>query len=204
MPFRPSLVKLVLVATLGAGWVAVHATATAPATAPAIGAAPAKVARPASQPAWAELDATQRRALAPLAASWPRLSVSQKRKWLALAGNFEALSPEERSKLHSRMTEWAALTPQQRAHARLNFGEAQQVSPDERKSKWEAYQSLSAEEKRRLANDAKRRPPATAAPVRPVSPDKLAVVPRPDAHDTRAVRIEAPGRAAENPPLIPE
>ena len=48
------------------------------------------------------------------------------------------------------MTEWAALSPQQRAQARLNFAEIKRLPADERKAKWEAYQALQPEEKRKL------------------------------------------------------
>ena len=122
--------------------------------------------KPPGGPAWTELTADQRRSLAPLAGSWAQISEAQKRKWIALAGNFSKMSPAEQAKLHSRMTEWAALSPQQRAQARLNFGETQQVSPEEKKAKWEAYQALPAEEKRKLADGVERKPPTTAAPCR--------------------------------------
>ncbi len=75
------------------------------------------------------------------------------------------------------MTEWVALSPQQRTEARLNFGETQQIAPDDKKAKWEAYQALSPEEKRKLAAGAAK-PPATAAAVKPVTPEKLANVPK--------------------------
>ena len=74
----------------------------------------------------------------------------------------------EQDKLHSRMTEWAALSPQQRTQARLNFAETKQLSPDDKKAKWEAYQALPPEEKRKLAAGAAK-PPPTAAAVKPVA-----------------------------------
>ena len=69
------------------------------------------------------------------------------------------MSGAEQAKLHSRMTEWAALSPQQRTQARLNFAETKQLSPDDKKAKWEAYQALPPEEKRKLAAGAAK-PPA--------------------------------------------
>ena len=65
------------------------------------------------------------------------------------------MSGAEQDKLHSRMSEWAALSPQQRTQARLNFGETKRLSPDDKKAKWEAYQALPAEEKRKLAASAR-------------------------------------------------
>lgn len=127
---------------------------------------------------WASLSPAQRTALAPLARNWNQLSEGHQRKWIALAENFNRMPPAEQAKLHSRMAEWVALSPQQRTQARLNFGEAQQLPADEKKAKWEAYQALPAEEKRRLATDAAAKPPATAAALKPVPADKLANVPK--------------------------
>lgn len=131
-----------------------------------------------TRPAWSELGAEQRAALQPLAGTWATLSEAQKRKWLALSRNYGRMAPQEQAKLHSRMNEWVALSPQQRAQARLNFGETQGVSADDKKAKWEAYQALSPEEKRRLAARANARTPPTAAAVKPVPAQKLANVPR--------------------------
>ncbi|HSW20090.1 MAG TPA: DUF3106 domain-containing protein [Ramlibacter sp.] len=137
--------------------------------------APQKVVpAPISRPEWKELSGGQRVALAPLATSWDTLSEGHKRKWIVLAENFARLSPAERATLHSRMTEWAALSPHQRTQARLNFGETKQLSSDDKKAKWEAYQALSPEERRRLRASAAPRPPATAAAVKPVPQQKLA------------------------------
>ena len=92
------------------------------------------------------------------------------------------MAPTEQAMLHSHMTDWASLTPQQRIQARLSFGQTQQLPADEKRAKWEAYQSLSAQDKQRLAAEASPRPPGAAPAVKPVSPKKLAlapVVPRP-------------------------
>ena len=156
------------------------------------------------KPLWQELTAPQRQALEPLASQWETLSEPHKRKWIVLAGNFQKLAPAEQAKLHSRMTEWIALSPQQRAQARLNFGETQQLSADEKKAKWEAYQALPDEERRKLAASAVRKPPTTAAAVRPVPPEKLASVPRSTASaDTKPPRILGPAAPAPAPTSTP-
>lgn len=172
-----ALLPLVLLAAYVGG---AFAQATSAASAPRPGgSAPSKTTRPTAKPAWSELEPGQQQALAPLAASWEQISEAQKRKWLSIAENYDRLPPTERAKMHSRMSDWVALSPQQRAQARLNFGEAQQLSADEKKAKWAAYQALSPEEKRRLAADAPPRTLGTAAAVKPVPTDKLAAVPRP-------------------------
>lgn len=150
-------------------------------------ATPAPSAKPASKPAkvavgptWNELSSAQQQSLRPLAAQWGTLSEAQKRKWIALSQNYPKLAPDEQAKLHSRMTEWVALSPQQRTQARLNFAGARQIPADDKKAKWEAYQSLSPEEKNRLAARAAKaspKPAGAAAAVKPVPAQKLANVP---------------------------
>jgi len=158
----------------------------APATLPATAAtgrvsasSPAKVM--VSRPSWAELTPAQQQALAPLAPGWSTISEAQKRKWLEISKNYGSLTPEGQATLNSRMTEWVALSPQQRAQARLNFGKtkelARELTPEEKKARWEAYQALSPEEKQKLAAKASPTPTGAATAVKPVSPQKLAVIP---------------------------
>ena len=131
----------------------------------------------ATKPYWSELTAEQQQALQPLASHWHTLNAGHKRKWLALSRNYANMSADDRTTLHSRMIEWAALSNQQRAQARLNFAEVKRVPADERKAKWEQYQALSEEEKRRLAERAPAKPYGAAIPVRPVPAQKLVTVP---------------------------
>lgn len=155
-----------------------------------------------TKPLWVELTEPQRLALAPLAPKWDGVSEAQKRKWLALSQNFPKMSGAEQAKLHSRMTEWVALSPAQRTQARLNFGEAQQLSPDDKKAKWEAYQALSPEEKRKLAAGAAK-PPATAAAVKPVPTQKLATVPQPK-QVVKPPRIAGGAHQVDQNTLLPQ
>jgi len=136
---------------------------------------------PASRPTWSELTLTQQQALRPLAGSWDGIREAQKRKWLEISKNYPALTPEEQAVLHSRMNEWVTLSPEQRAQARLNFAKTTELSreltPEEKQAKWQAYQALGAEEKARLAAKAAPKPAGAATAVRPVAPQKLAVLP---------------------------
>jgi hypothetical protein len=135
-------------------------------------------ARPAAaKPLWTDLSAEQQAALRPLAQHWNGLSEAHKRKWLVLSRNYNKLGAGEQATLHGRMGEWAALSARDRAQARLNFAEVKRLAPaDERKAKWEAYQALSEEERRKLAASAA--VPTTAAlPLRPVPERKLAPIP---------------------------
>lgn len=132
---------------------------------------PATSAKP-TRPGWKELTLEQKQALQPLASHWETLPEDRKRKWLALSKNYLTMPPAEQAKLHSRMRDWVLLSQQQRTQARLNFAETKQLTPEQKSSQWQAYQQLSAEEKRRLAARAPAKP-AGAAVVRPVPPEKL-------------------------------
>lgn len=162
------------------------------------------LAKPVTGPLWRELSAGQQQALAPLAAHWDTMGEPHKRKWIALSANFPKMSGEEQAKLHSRMTEWVSLSPQQRTLARLNYGATQKLSPGDKKAKWEAYQALPPEEKKRLAARAARAP-GTAAALKPVPAEKLAVVPKLQQRPaSKAPRIAAAPNQVDHRTLLPQ
>lgn len=151
-----------------------------------------------SRPVWAELTVQQQQALRPLSTDWDSISEAQKRKWLEISRSYPSLTPEEQNTLHSRMIGWVGLSAQQRAQARLNFARtkelSKQLTPEEKKAKWQTYQALSAEEKRSLAAKARPKPTGAATAVRPVAPQKLAVItPTPSPHS---------GGAPHNPAAV--
>jgi len=142
----------------------------------------APVARPVvSKPVWAELTVQQQTALRPLAPGWDTISEAQKRKWLEISKGYPSLTPEDQRIMHSRMTEWVGLSAQQRAQARLNFAQTRELSkeltPEEKQARWQTYQALSVEEKQKLASKAIPKPAGAATAVKPVPPQKLAVIP---------------------------
>lgn len=155
-----------------------------------------------SKPLWRDLGAKQQQALLPLAAHWDSLNEAHKRKWLAFSRNYAQLSPADKTTLHSRMTEWAILSPQQRAQARFNFAEVKQVPADERKAKWEAYQALTPEARRQLAERAAPHPPGATATIRPVPAQKLAPVPSGGVKGQHTARIELTPPPPPAPPMI--
>ena len=134
-----------------------------------------------SKPVWAELTVQQQTALRPLSPGWDTINEAQKRKWLEISKGYPSLTPEGQSIMHSRMTEWVRLSAQQRAQARLNFAKTKELSneltPEEKQAKWQTYQALSVEEKQKLAAKASPKPIGAATAVKPVSPQKLAVIP---------------------------
>lgn len=158
------------------------------------------------RPVWSELTAAQQASLKPLEAHWNTLSESHKRRWLALSRDYFRLSIEQQDTLHGRMTEWADLSGRQRIQARLNFAEVKQLAPNERKAKWEAYQALSEEHKRNLADTAPVRPRSTAVPVRLVPAQKLVQVPPPPSKGEHGARIQLAPPVAQRTslPVVPE
>lgn len=159
--------------------------------------------KPASKPAWQDLTPAQQQSLKPLAGPWGRLSEAQKRKWLAVSKNYPSLPATEQTKLHSRMTEWVSLSPQQRAQARLNFAETKKLSPTQKAATWQAYQALSPEEKQKLAAKAAPKPVGTAAAVKPVPPQKLAVVPVSRQTSRQAPKLATVTHAVDRNTLLP-
>lgn len=162
-----------------------HAQASAQASKPVsprpAASAPSVSKVTSSKPTWSELTPTQQQTLKPLAPSWSTLTEAHKRKWLAISKNYPSLPPEGQATMHSRMNEWVALSPEQRVEARLNFAKtkelSKQLTAEEKKAKWEAYQALSVEEKQKLAAKAPPRPTGAAPAVKPVAPQKLATLP---------------------------
>jgi hypothetical protein len=163
--------------------------------------------RPEASPTWAELTPQQQQSLAPLSGTWRVLSEAHKRKWLALSQNYPNMPPGEQARLHSRMAEWAALSPQQRTLARLNFVESQKLNAQDKRAKWEAYQNLSAEEKRKLAAGAvaaKPPPPPTAIAVKPGSQQRLARIPRPRKPEANTAKLTVLPGQVDNNTLLPQ
>ena len=100
---------------------------------------------------WHRLKPAQREALKPLQQEWSQIDASRKQKWIELADRLPGMPPEERARVQGRMADWSRLSPVERGQARLRYQEARQVPLDDRRSRWEAYQALSPEQKSELA-----------------------------------------------------
>ncbi len=120
-------------------------------------------AAPVDQPpTWASLSSSQKQALAPLQQEWAGVDTQRKDKWIEVASRFATLAPDERQRVQARMAEWLRLSPADRNRARLQFQEVKEVPAGERQARWQAYQALSAEERKRLASEAR---PAAKSPA---------------------------------------
>ena len=125
---------------------------------------PVTAQAPESGPKWSELSATQRNSLRPLERDWSTIDADRKEKWIEIAQRIPSMNATERERIQARMTEWARLSPNERGQARVGYQQAKQVAPKDRQAQWEAYQALTAEQKRQL--QAKASPPAASATSR--------------------------------------
>lgn len=104
-----------------------------------------------SGPRWQELTPGQRSALKPLERDWSGIDSARKQKWLEIANRYPSLPAAEQQRISERMTEWTKMSPSERGQARLNFQNARQLAPAERQERWQAYQELTPEQRRKLA-----------------------------------------------------
>jgi hypothetical protein len=128
---------------------------------------------------WRELTAEQRLALAPLEKDWAGIDQQRRRKWLEIAARFQSLPADEQARMQERMSSWAKLSPLERSQTRLMFQQAQQIAPQSRQEKWEAYQALAPEQRQEFADKAAKRKVAgdgankdAAMAAKPVLSDK--------------------------------
>lgn len=178
-----------------------------------LAAGPAFAQAPAAS-AWSSLTPAQRTALAPLQRDWSRIDATRQQKWLEVANRFPQLPSDEQQRLQQRMVDWARLTPDQRGQARLNYRDARDIGAEERQARWQAYQALPPEEKRRLAERGEApRDPGRGKPERDPgesSPKSNLVTAPPPAQARRVAptMVQAPSGATTrllskpaNPPL---
>jgi hypothetical protein len=138
--------------------------------APDIASAQARAATVAAEGVpWSSLTPNQKSALQPLQRDWDSIEATRKGKWLEIANKLPSMPPEERARVQARMADWARLTPRERGQARMNFKEAQELSPQERRARWEAYNALPPDQRQRLADRAAPAP-ASQQPARKATP----------------------------------
>ena len=180
---RPRLLLALLLVAAGSSAFAQAAdAASAPEPAASVAAsavAPAPKARPLAKPVapaalssappatWSALTPKQQALLAPLERDWADIADSQRSKWLSATPTLATMSGEEIKRVHDRMRDWTRLSASERVNARIGFQVARQLTAEQRRARWEAYQALPLEERQALADKAMARQRAQAAgPVR--------------------------------------
>ena len=137
------LIKALAVLVMGVGSLLPAPPTPAASPAPAV---PARVGLPLTSPAWADLTAFQREALAPLQPVWNSLPAAKKRSWLTLTDRMPGMKTADREAALQRICAWAALSPEQRRMARDNYRLAKSLDRDERLATWESYRQLTPEQ----------------------------------------------------------
>ncbi len=107
-----------------------------------------------SAPKWSSLTPDQKEILASLEEDWSSLSTEQKFKWTQVATKFEKYPPAYQERLKSRMLAWAKLSTNERRIARDNYLKSLNIPNEKKAEAWEAYQQLTPEEKKKLAEEA--------------------------------------------------
>ncbi|MBK1614771.1 hypothetical protein CKO44_14955 [Rubrivivax gelatinosus] len=123
---------------------------------------PARAAE--SGPTWSQLTPAQKQALAPLQKDWPAIDPTGKDRWLTVAARFPKMGEAERKRVQERMAAWTRLSPSERAQARLQFQQARQYSAEDRQARWEAYQALPDDQRKKLAERATPKQRAASGP----------------------------------------
>lgn len=151
-------------------------------------------------PRWSELRPRQQQILEPLSSEWDKMDDISRQEWLKIAGRFSKAPPQELQRIHVRMQEWLKLTPEQKRIVRENSVRAKKLDPAQKSAKWQQYQNLPEEQKRKLAASAAQKkhvanlpPHGIAKPVvPPIKSRHKKAQEKPAAPETpRAVPIQA-------------
>ena len=123
---------------------------------------------------WEGLKPAQQQILAPLESDWDYMLPDSRKKWIQVANIYPKMSAQDQERLQSRMTSWSNLSQRDRRIARENYLTSLKFPAEKKAEAWYAYQKLSDEQKKKLAeSEAKKRPTAANAPTlqqHPISP----------------------------------
>jgi hypothetical protein len=132
-------------------------------------AAPGKTAAlPAKKPdgTWESLKPAQQQILAPLESDWDYMLPDSRKKWIQVANIYPRMSGQDQQRLQSRMASWSKLSQKERRLARENYLSSLKFPAEKKAEAWTAYQKLSDEQKKKLADtQTKKKPSAINAPT---------------------------------------
>lgn len=123
---------------------------------------------------WDGLKPSQQQILAPLESDWDYMHPDSRKKWIQVANIYPKMSKQDQERLQSRMTSWSNLSQKERRIARENYLSSLQFPAEKKAEAWSAYQKLSDDQKKKLAEtETKKKPTAANAPTlqqHPISP----------------------------------
>ena len=115
---------------------------------------------------WEGLKPAQQKILAPLESDWDYMLPDSRKKWIQVANIYPKMSVQDQERLQSRMTSWSNLSQKERRLARENYLASLKFPAEKKAEAWTAYQKLSDEQKKKLAeSEAKKKPTAANAPT---------------------------------------
>jgi hypothetical protein len=115
---------------------------------------------------WEGLKPNQQKILAPLESDWDYLSPDSRKKWIQVSNIYPKMSAQDQERLQSRMASWSNLSQKDRRLARDNYLSSLKFPAEKKAEAWTAYQKLSDEEKKKLAEShTKKKPTAISAPT---------------------------------------
>jgi Protein of unknown function (DUF3106) len=137
---------------------------------------------------WESLSANQQKVLAPLESDWDYMLPDSRKKWILIATIYPKMSSQDQERLQSRMTSWSNLSQKDRRIARENYLASLKFPAEKKAEAWSAYQKLSDEQKKKLAEmESKKKPNAINAPTLQQHTIKQETTPPPPAPRPRAV-----------------
>ena len=153
---------------------------------------------------WDSLSPTQQKTLAPIESDWDYMLPDSRKKWIYVANLYPKMPPADQERLQSRMTSWSNLSQRDRRIARENYLTSLKFPAEKKAEAWSAYQKLSEEDKKKLAEmGAKKKPNATNAPTLQQHTIKRETTPPPAAPSPRAVQATTPETSSSTNPAAP-
>jgi len=150
---------------------------------------------------WEGLKPAQQTILAPLESDWDYMHPDSRKKWIQVANLYPKMSAADQQRLQSRMTDWSKLSQKDRRIARENYLSSLKFPAEKKAEAWSAYQKLSDEQKKKLAQAevSKKKPTAVSAPTLQQHPitQKSNLAPTLPASSTPAQDTPAPSASAD-------
>lgn len=147
---------------------------------------------------WENLKPAQQQILAPLESDWDYMLPDSRKKWTQVANIYPKMSTQDQQRLQFRMTSWSNLSQKERRIARENYLSSLKFPAEKKAEAWTAYQKLSDEQKKKLADtEAKKKPNAINAPTLQQHAINPNTTPPPPAPKPRSIPAEGVAPAAE-------
>jgi len=148
---------------------------------------------------WEGLKPAQQKILAPLESDWDYMLPDSRKKWIQVANIYPKMSAQDQERLQSRMTGWSKLSQKERRIARENYLSSLKFPAEKKAEAWSAYQKLSDDQKKKLAeSEVKKKPTAANAPTLQKYPSPKVSLPATAAAPSISAPVENPSSSAES------